>query len=122
MAKSVPSSHLRLPRNPKGANAATLQRIASALAEIQAILCNRSRPRCSRSTNSTGARGDRGEALFCFPPAALRAWVDDPSTRESGLTAVHQSNLQKNTNKLDKSNICWCAVTHISGNHRFDFA
>ena len=39
--------------------------------------------------------GDRGEALFCFPPAALRARVDDPSTRESGLTAAHQSNLQE---------------------------
>jgi len=31
---------LRLHRNPQRSNAATLQRIASALAEIQAILCN----------------------------------------------------------------------------------
>ena len=34
--------------------------------------------------------GDRGEALFCFPPAALRARVDDPSTRESGSQAANR--------------------------------
>ena len=82
---------------PKGQMRRLCRGLLPLQAEIQAILCNRSRPRCSRSTNSTGARGARGSARFCCPPAALRARVDDPSTRESGLTAAHQSNLQEKT-------------------------
>ena len=68
-------------------------------AEIQAILCNRSRPRCSRSTNSTGARGGPGGSALSLPPGGFAPL----STRESGLTAANESNLQKNTNKLVKS-------------------
>ena len=86
---------LRLHRNPQRSNAATLQRIASALAEIQAILCNRSRSAYAAAIPTfTGARGGPGGALICFLPAALRAWVDDPSTRESGLLPTYMSSIK----------------------------
>ena len=63
----------------KRTRAATLQRVPSALAEIQRNPLQPEPP-----TYAAAPRGDRGENKMIFPPAALRARVDDPSTRESG--------------------------------------
>ena len=65
----------------KGTRAATLQRIPSALAEIQRILCNQSRPAKQPLTQPhRSKRGSGGKALFCFSPGGFAPL----STRESG--------------------------------------
>ena len=63
----------RLPLNPQEDDAANLQRIASASAEIQAILCNLSRPWSQpRDQQTRTARGSGGIAL-CDSPRRLSA-------------------------------------------------
>ena len=66
----------RLPLNPQEDDAANLQRIASASAEIQAILCNPSRPWSQpRDQQTRTARGSGGKR-FSFPPRRLSAAFD----------------------------------------------
>ena len=62
---------MRLPLSPQGTNAAILQRIASASAEIQAILCNQSRPGSQPRDQVTRKQGVWGLRLS-QTPAVLR--------------------------------------------------
>ena len=57
----------RLQRDLKRNDAAILQRIASALAEIQAILCNRAAPDAAATSPTQENRGGPGGSYFSFP-------------------------------------------------------
>ena len=91
----TPGTHMykphRLQRDLKRNDAAILQRIASDLAEIQAILCNRAAPNAAATTPTQENGGGPGGSCVCFPTAALCARVDDPSTHESGSQAAVRS-------------------------------
>ena len=113
----VPPSRCGCRSARKGTRAAILQRIASALSGNSGNPLQPEPPHiCSRYSDLIGAGGGPGETPFCLnihlplsplansplgsrgtrmPPAALRARVDDPSTRESGLPAANQSHLDK---------------------------
>jgi len=81
----VPTSHMRLPRKTQGSNAATLQGIPSALAEIQGNPLQPEPPRMAAArTTRNGAAGVRGDAPFSRPPGGFAPL----STRESGLPAT----------------------------------
>ena len=67
--------HRNLQKNPCGDFAEGSFRVSGNSKEASAT---RAAP------NAAAPRGDRGENKMIFPPAALRARVDDPSTRESG--------------------------------------
>ena len=70
---TVPSAPSGCTETSKRPRAATLQRIASAARTIQAILCNQSRPECSRLPDRMEPRrGVRGKNNLIFPPAAFR--------------------------------------------------
>ena len=69
----VPPSRYGCRSTHKGAMRRLCRGLLPLQAEIQAILCNRSRSALQpRDQLPRGRRGGRGEALFCFPPAALR--------------------------------------------------
>ena len=49
---------------------------------------------CSCCNKKSDQKAPSGGKHFLLPPEALCARVDDPSTRESGLTTAYESNLQ----------------------------
>jgi hypothetical protein len=82
---------VRLHRSLKGADAATLKRIPSALAEIQGILFNRSRPAyaAARATSQGQEGGPGGMHHFAFPPAAFRRFRRAKAASDSALDLYH---------------------------------
>ena len=84
MAKSVPSSHLRLPLNSKGANAATLQRIASAASGNSGNPLQPEPPPMQPLDQLHRSTGGPGGSTFLLPPGGFAPL----STRESGSQAA----------------------------------
>ena len=91
-ASPVPTSPMRLPLNPQGTNAAILQRIASASAEIQAILCNQSRPGSQPRDQVTRTPGGWGLRLS-QTPAALRRFR---RRKRHPACSIHSAGSKKN--------------------------
>ena len=94
----------RLHHNLKGAVAATLRRVASASAEIQATLRNRSRPPMQpRSAPLALLAGSGGTHRLASPRRLCATRVNDPLARESGSQAATKLNQQIKINKQKAS-------------------
>ena len=107
------SVHAPSPFPPAGAAAAQpakepVRRFCEGLLPLKAeIQSNPEQPEPPRkaAAHATPQRmeGVRWKAHVGFPPAALRARVDDPSTRESGPPAPKEYSIEEQTYKTDKS-------------------